>query len=72
MVEIVRLHISGETVVGAICHRDRVILILIGEDTEHRPKDLFPGDTHLRFHVAKDRRPDEIPLIDAAGRQVRL
>src|SRR5688572_24670027 len=38
------LHAAGEAVVGVVGDADRVLLVVVGDDRQHRAEDLLMGD----------------------------
>src|SRR5258706_15857883 len=57
-------HRAREAVGAVVGDADRVFLVLVGNDGEHRPEDLLLGDAHAVLHLAEHRGPHVV----AAGR----
>ena len=47
---------------------DRVLLVVVGDDRQHRPEDLLLRDRHVVAHVGEDRRLHEVAAVEALGR----
>src|SRR5258706_10810568 len=56
-------HRAREAVGAVVGDADRVFLVLVGNDGEHRPEDLLLGDAHAVLHLAEHRGPH----VEAAG-----
>src|SRR4051812_6163652 len=65
---ITRPHPAGKPVLGVVGDPDRVLLVLVGHDRQHRAEDLLLGDRHLRRDLAEDGRPHEVAALGALGR----
>ena len=55
--EVARRHVAGEAVGRVVGDPDRVLLVLVGQDREHRPEDLLARDRHVVAHVREHGRP---------------
>src|SRR5665213_3585276 len=64
MAEIGRLHIGREAVHRLVRHPDRVGLVAIGQDRQHRAEDFLLRDTHVVAHAGEDGRAHEIAAIE--------
>src|SRR5690606_20206751 len=60
-----RLDVRTETVDGGVGDADRVLLIVVGHQHQHRAKDFLLRDAHLRRHLREYRRPREIAAVEA-------
>src|SRR5580658_7660342 len=58
-------YVSVESVLRIVGDPDRVFFVLVGDDREDRPENLFPGDCHIILHVDKYRGFDEIARLKA-------
>src|SRR5579859_146591 len=63
---------GGRKAVGyIISQRDRLVLGLEAKYGEDRSKDFFLSDLHVRLNVAKDRRLDEVTMLEPWRPQTR-
>src|SRR5262249_11848326 len=59
--------VAREAVERVVRDLDRLVLVLVGDDGEHRSEDLLAGDGHVVADVGEDRGPDEVALLHALG-----
>src|SRR5678815_2421978 len=64
--EVSRLHAAAQAIHGVVGERDRLLLVAVRLDRQHRAEDLLASDPHIGAHFGKHRRPGE-----EATRQVR-
>src|SRR4051794_1089754 len=64
---IARPHPAGEPVLGVVGDADRVLLVVVGHDRQHRAEDLLLGDRHLGRDLAEDGRPHEVAALGPLG-----
>src|SRR5262249_15977353 len=65
--EVARRDIARESVGGVVCDPDRVLIVLVGQDREHRPEDLLARDRHVVAHVRENGRPHVVAAREAGG-----
>ena len=74
-VDVLARHAAREAVVVVVGHLDGVVDVLVWEDAQDRPEDLFASDRHLVVHVGEDRgceiealfEPGDARSLTAAG-----
>src|ERR1700722_7398051 len=57
-------HVSVEAVLRIVGDPDRIVFVLVGDDREDGPENLFPGDCHVIVHIDKYRGSDEIAGLE--------
>src|SRR5262249_52717273 len=62
-----RRDVARQTIERVVGDLDRLVLVLVVDDGEHRAEDLLAGDGHVVADVGEDRGPDEVALLDALG-----
>src|SRR6266849_7199006 len=65
--------VAGPDAAGQAVHRvvgdaDRVVVVLVRQDRQHRTEDLLPRDGHRRLHAREDGRLDVVALRQAFWR----
>jgi hypothetical protein len=63
-------HAAGQAVLGVVGDAHGVVLVLVGDDDQHRAEDLLLGDPHRVVDVGEDGRRDVVALLQA-GRHLR-
>src|SRR5579863_216927 len=58
-------YVSVEAVLSIVRYPDRILFVLVGDDREDGPENLFPGDCHIILHIDKYRGFDEITRLEA-------
>jgi hypothetical protein len=58
------LHIGREAVDRVVGHRDDLVLVLVGQDREHRPEDLLARDGHVVGDAGEDRRAHIVAAVE--------
>src|SRR5580658_1630605 len=54
--------VARQAVVAVVGDADGVVVIFVGDETEHGTEDLLPGDRHRIVHVDEEGRLDEPAL----------
>src|SRR5574337_512733 len=54
-------HRTGQPVAGVVGDRHRLLVVGVGDDREHRAKDLFLGDHVVGFDIGEHGGRDEVP-----------
>src|SRR5690606_37167174 len=58
---------AGESVHHPVGDAHGVVLVVVGEDRQHRPEDLLLGDRHLWGDAGEHRRTDVVPGVETLG-----
>src|SRR5262245_11794801 len=67
LAHVARPDAGREAVERVVALQDRVVLVLEGDDRDHRAEDLLARDAHVVAHPGEDRRLDEVALLEALG-----
>src|SRR5690606_37886820 len=65
--EVARGDVAGQAVDGVVGDADRILLVLVADDGDHRAEDLLAGDGHVVGRMREDGRTHEPAALHAFG-----